>query len=278
MSNAEVKGTKKSATDSIAEAGLAEALEEKVHDFEYRLETPLGEPTAELLEDTTLGKFQLVIACTDVGDLTFTLPLAKREDAGRLIPVKNLHADEDLNVVTSGDDTIDGNRSTAFVSPGGSRLYAVQGEGKWLELFHMAANARGFMYILESDSAGTTVNASTYVKIAGTSTAGRLHQFTMPADNRLMYNGHNARDFEIVISLSADVSIQSLVHFGIAVNGTVDLSTVIDEAFRNANDHAAVPLTWETQLQPNDYLELWALGDKAATLTVDHMNFGVYEL
>lgn len=133
MSEGTVKGVKKTAVETLGEAALQAALEEAIHDWEERLETPLGEPTAEKQEDYGVGWGDFVVL--GASGLTATLPLADRAHAGRIIPVKNLHATADMTVEASGSDTIDGSTTAKTLPAGHCYGYYCLSDGKWVELW-----------------------------------------------------------------------------------------------------------------------------------------------
>jgi hypothetical protein len=133
--SAEVKGTKKTETQTLVESALAAAIDEKVHDLEHQLEVPLGDPTDEKLNDYTAKWGDVVIASASHAGLTVTLPLATHEDAGKHIVVKNLHSTTAITVTPGGADLIDGDNASVTIAAGKGYLYYSQASGKWLEFW-----------------------------------------------------------------------------------------------------------------------------------------------
>lgn len=140
----DAKGIKVTEADDATTAAIQAAVQEKVHDFERRLDVPLGDPTAEQLEDYAAGWGDFVIMSES--GLVATLPLAKRVEAGRIIPIKNTHATANLTVRPSGDDTIDASGDDVTIAAGSCYGYYCQGEGAWLELWRPPTASSGWVY------------------------------------------------------------------------------------------------------------------------------------
>jgi hypothetical protein len=265
---AEVKGTKKTATETIAEAGLAEALEEKVLDFEHQIEIPLGEPT-EKLEAYTARWGDAVIANEAI---VVSLPRAERANAGRLIPIKNL-SNGTVTVRAVDQETIDGITEDHLIPSEEGTIFQCIGEGKWIEL--SAHNPYGEIYI--ASSAATTLTlAATYYVVAGTYAAGELYDFHHDTNGRLELEGSGTRRFHVTCSFSFEANKADVYNLRLAVNGITLAKTEIDRniAVGGVNTVGAAAIQGLIELEAGDYIELWAAttAQTNAALTVRHMN------
>jgi hypothetical protein len=131
-----------------------------------------------------------------------------------------------------------------------------------------AARDRGSCYV--STPASTTLAAATAAKASGTTTAGTLGNFTMPADNRLTYTGTATRDFLVSASISAAkaAGTTSLVELHIAKNGTVVTGANVRLQVA-ATDEFQMSLVWPVSLATNDYVEIFLKDDTGDDITVN---------
>lgn len=110
------------------------------------------------------------------------------------------------------------------------------------------------------DNATVTVIASvnTWTKIAGTTVAGPLYRFTMPANNRLQYTGAQTRAFSVAVGLSIRAESGTNKTFEVAVfkNGT--LIQAGKQAVKISTDDVALPVISLVSLATNDYIEVFA--------------------
>lgn len=100
-------------------------------------------------------------------------------------------------------------------------------------------------------------------KASGTTTATNLHGFTMPASNRLQYNGTVAVHGHIALSVSmlSPSANNQYVRIGIAKNGVVEASSILERKIANAADVGATALHTDVVMNPGDYLEIFLAND-----------------
>lgn len=122
-------------------------------------------------------------------------------------------------------------------------------------------DAYGEMYI--STPVETSVSVTTPVKMAGTTTAGELSNFTH-GTNRLTYNGTPTQKFEINSSISVNHAVVAQnkdFKFYYYKNGTTKIAeSETKRTLSGTNDFGAVPLTAIVELSTNDYIEVWLEG------------------
>ena len=120
----------------------------------------------------------------------------------------------------------------------------------------------------------TIVTPGTYVKAAGTTTAGHLDDMTMPVDNRLTFIGVSPRHFHIMACISMTVAgVNKLVGIKIAVNGAVIDGSVVRRFVSTGVDIGAATVQADVTLNENDYVELWVTNETTATVVrLDEFN------
>jgi len=129
----------------------------------------------------------------------------------------------------------------------------------------------GEMYV--SSAAATTVTTSgTPVKVAGTTTAGDLKDFSMPTDNRLVFNGTSTKMCKIDIFVSATQSVNSTrwTEWSIAKNGTVIAATKIQRDHSNNTDRGASAIGALISMDPDDYLEIYVDHETSGSTATAH--------
>jgi hypothetical protein len=126
-------------------------------------------------------------------------------------------------------------------------------------------------------AATTTVTPGTYLKAAGTTTAGNLNAFDMPANNRLRYTGAAQKHFHIAVSVSFTCGANNkTVGLKIAKDGVVMDDSVARRRVGTGTDIGSTALHADTTLTTNQYLELWLTNEtNTATVTIDEMYFFV---
>jgi hypothetical protein len=124
-----------------------------------------------------------------------------------------------------------------------------------------------------SASAATSVTSSTPIKVAGTTTAGDLDDFTMPADNRLRYdNADITRRF--LVRCSGNVSSASAgeeATFQLRKNGAALVKSNVNVVIPAASDPGAFCTMAIVELTETDYVELWMDASASADYTVEDM-------
>jgi hypothetical protein len=125
----------------------------------------------------------------------------------------------------------------------------------FVETMHFSA---GIYYI--STPATTTISVGgTFYKAAGTTTAGYLHRFTMPTDNRLTYTG-DATIRALVLASSTLIHTGSGTKIGgikIAKNGVVNDESERRTLFSTSPYNYNLSTLSIIELSTNDYIELW---------------------
>jgi len=130
----------------------------------------------------------------------------------------------------------------------------------------------GSLYV--STPAATTISTiNTYYKAAGTTTAGNLQGWTMPADNRLTYVGTKNVRAHIVVSMSLYCSTASqVVSARLAKNGTTVAASEIRGETGTADQLMSLTLAWDISLVTSDYVEVFIANHTGTnSLTVQRM-------
>jgi len=132
----------------------------------------------------------------------------------------------------------------------------------------MAKLSFGGMYF--STAAATTLTLNTPAKALGTTTAMELGDFTMPANNRLTYTAATTRSFEVIacVSMSAAGATNSTIY--IAKNDSVIAASAIQRKISTGGDIGALAVSVNTQMDQNDYVELWLENDDGDNMTVEN--------
>jgi hypothetical protein len=139
--------------------------------------------------------------------------------------------------------------------------------------------SRGLLYIAEGDDATTDVTTGgTYVKVAGTTTAGLLANFTH-TNGRLTYNGPK-RIFDILAVITCTVNLSGgIVHVKIAKNGTIIDATEQHRKIAAANDKGNMSCSGSVELVKNDYIEMFTttdLGQDNKLITFEHLSVSIW--
>ena len=97
------------------------------------------------------------------------------------------------------------------------------------------------------------------VKIAGNTTSTNLFRFSSPINNRITYEGSKTRYF----SLSASLSFQgdsnnNIFIFYMSKNNVIIEETKVYREVGENNDVGALPIVGTVELEPGDYVEVWA--------------------
>jgi hypothetical protein len=133
--------------------------------------------------------------------------------------------------------------------------------------FYMTANA----------TATVIAVAGTFVKVAGTTTAGTLNQkFTTATTQRATYAGAVTESFRIVTFATMTSGNNQTLRMQIAKNGVVQVDSTARFKTTGSGDASSIGTQAFVTLAPGDYVELWATNDTAANnITVTDMNFTV---
>lgn len=129
---------------------------------------------------------------------------------------------------------------------------------------------------MQVNTTATTVTATNWVKIAGTTTSGSLNKCTMPADNRIQYTGTPTVYAYIIASVTAyhNVAPGAILGFSIFKNGTqvVPSAAYIDELLSTAGNACVITIV---SLATNDYIEVFGTCSANANITVSHLTIDV---
>jgi hypothetical protein len=134
------------------------------------------------------------------------------------------------------------------------------------------------MFIAEGASAATAVTTGgTFVKVAGTTTAGHLEGFTH-ANGRLTYNGPK-RWFTVQASATVSVDLSGgIVHLQFYKSGALLPDSEQHRKVSTANDKGNMGCSTMVELEAGDYLELWTttdVGQDGKNVTAEHVSITV---
>lgn len=120
-------------------------------------------------------------------------------------------------------------------------------------------------------------NINVAEKIEGLTTSANLLRFTMPVDNRLVYQGTKGRNFEVICSLTAiQNSSNKYFEFYIAKNGVTLPESRQEVKLLSSTDQGPVTLSCVVYLEPGDYIEAWTENITSTTdVTVQTMNLSI---
>lgn len=129
-------------------------------------------------------------------------------------------------------------------------------------------------------TAATVVGiAGQYYKVAGTTALSAVpaaRHFSMPASNRLQYDGPTDRLVEVWTHFSADTINNQTLRFQFAQNGTLDTETLQQRFFEPAGDLGPIAMKALTVMEPGDYVELWGSNQTSVNnFTINSMTMSV---
>lgn len=108
-------------------------------------------------------------------------------------------------------------------------------------------------------TAFTGTGATSRTKLAGNTISNNLFRFASVGNNRITYEGKDTRYFSVNGSISFQGSNNNAIFvFYIAKNGTVVEQTRVYREIGTNNDVGAVAVVGEIELDPGDYIEVWA--------------------
>ncbi len=147
--------------------------------------------------------------------------------------------------------------------------------------------------VTDQDSFGNlylTTPTDTYIanknvptKIAGTTAAANLANFSAVGDNRLVYTGSTTRTFSVVCSMSFGSSDKNdtfafYIYHGGNASPDVVASTQVKRFIATGADVGALSVSGLVTLAPNEWIEVWGLNetDDNLNLTVETFNLLIY--
>lgn len=141
----------------------------------------------------------------------------------------------------------------------------------------LPVKAIGSLYLSTPATEGMV--AGTEEKVAGTTTAGPLQDFTMPVDNRLLYGGTDTIQVRVIINVAGSFSVNfTTLGIYVAKNGSFIPASHIDREVATGGDHGSWGTSWKVELATGDYIEAFLESDKTGDATIDHMVMTVTEL
>ena len=141
-------------------------------------------------------------------------------------------------------------------------------------------STKGLMYML-NNTTNTSIgisNVNTWVKAAGTTTAGTNSKFTHTT-NRLTYNGAFTNSFLVTVNATVrSGSSNQSISIGVAKNGTI-----IDESegiIRTGTSNVEMGGSTQAVLEmtTNDYVELFVRNTNSADVRVTDFNYNVIKI
>lgn len=140
---------------------------------------------------------------------------------------------------------------------------------------------KGQAYMQANATATVIGSPSTFVKVAGTTTAGTLSKYLMPVSNRLTCDAAIRRDFLVVCQISFTSTNNQNVEFGFfdsTLGGIRPASRIIQNT-GGAGIPQALAIFAEISHIQGDYIELHVANNTAANnVTVSSMNYIITEV
>lgn len=132
---------------------------------------------------------------------------------------------------------------------------------------------------LTATATTTVASAGVYYKAAGTTALSAVppaRNFSMPASNRLQYNGATPRLAEVWAHFSVDTAINQLLRFQFRQVTTLDTETLQQRYFEPVGDIGPFGMKAIMLLAPGDYVELWGSNQSSPNnFTVDSLTMSV---
>lgn len=117
----------------------------------------------------------------------------------------------------------------------------------------------GGLYMEANATITVVTTASTFVKVAGTTTSLQLNQFSMPANNQLTYTGNPAIVASVLFNASVKQSIAggATITFAIFKNGTRVVGTNSAGSTTNNTNFTQISMEFPISMVTNDFLEVY---------------------
>jgi len=130
---------------------------------------------------------------------------------------------------------------------------------------------------MSGNATGTTVAASTFTKIVGTTTSVFLNNFTMPIDNQLQYIGTDTINTIVSVNISASHDLLVVNTLGVSIfkNGITQVLPVNYSYQAVQNALTSLTLSVYVEFATNDFIELLVNSSNAATVLVTDMSLYV---
>jgi len=133
---------------------------------------------------------------------------------------------------------------------------------------------------ITSSAVNNIAGTGTYYKVNGTTNMDSSLNFTSPVNNRLLCNDPVAKNYLVIISLSASVSSSTAVaSFGLNKNSFVENSSIIKTTIGVVSAIQAVSSSIIMNLVSGDYIEvILANNTNTNNITVANMNLTLIEI
>ena len=135
--------------------------------------------------------------------------------------------------------------------------------------------------LFENVAAPTTIAvAGTYVKAAGTTTAGELLDMSMPADNRLQYDGVVEAHLHCAITVSfVSAGNNQVIGLAAYLNGALIPGSIVRHKLGGGGDVSAIALHTDIDVVAGDFIELWLTNETGtATVTIEQLYMSAFTL
>ncbi len=119
------------------------------------------------------------------------------------------------------------------------------------------------------------------MKAAGTTAlSANSHNWSMPANNRLQYDGTADRVVHLACSVSMTAAANNkLTRLRVAVNDTTNAESEVQRFVTTGADVGSTALHSFFKVSAGDYVELWvANGTDDVNMTITHMNLFVMDM
>jgi len=128
-------------------------------------------------------------------------------------------------------------------------------------------------YYISTIAATPIVTAGSYVKVAGTTTAGTLSNFTHTSGNRLTYTGTATRKFFVSATISFHGTNGTDYAFAIGKNNNIITASIVEQTGEGAADLSSVSVQCIVELANTEFIEVFTTSMTGPNNpTVDHMN------
>jgi len=146
---------------------------------------------------------------------------------------------------------------------------------RWTENRGIDNSANSGYYSMDNNATATVIPApNTFVKLAGTTTAGVLQRFTH-SDNRLTYTGVLVRTFGVYASISVEAgnnqTIQTQIRRYDAANVLQEVSASTRSTTSGANRAENITIFLPVTMHPNDYIEIWGANGSNTNITATEL-------
>ena len=134
-------------------------------------------------------------------------------------------------------------------------------------------------YYMQGNATATTIGATnTFVKIAGTTTAGaNVHNFTTATTNRLTYAGTTTKQFLVTFNAWFQSTNNDKCTFAVYKDGAIESPSKVYEFGSTRQLH--VSGSYIVAMAPTSYIEIWcANGTTVANITVDQLMVSIIQI